>query len=88
MDTIDRIRNSLAAALTPARLDVIDESGMHVGHSGAVPGKITHVRVVVEAEAFRGKSRVERHRAVNELLKNEIAAGLHALAIDARAPGE
>ncbi|HEY7457795.1 MAG TPA: BolA family protein [Xanthobacteraceae bacterium] len=88
MGTIDRIRNSLAAALTPARLDVIDESGMHVGHSGAVPGKITHVRVVVEAEAFRGKSRVERHRAVNELLKNEIAAGLHALAIDARAPGE
>jgi BolA protein len=88
MGTIDRIRNRLAAALTPARLDVIDESGMHVGHSGAVPGKITHVRVVVEAEAFRGKSRVERHRAVNELLKNEIAAGLHALAIDARAPGE
>ena len=88
MGTIDRIRNSLAAALTPARLDVIDESGMHVGHAGAVPGKVTHVRVVVEAEAFRGKSRIERHRAVNELLKNEIAAGLHALAIDARAPGE
>ncbi|MEX0591113.1 MAG: BolA family protein, partial [Xanthobacteraceae bacterium] len=47
-----------------------------------------HVRVVVEAEAFRGKSRVERHRAVNDLLKGEIAAGLHALAIEARAPGE
>jgi BolA protein len=74
--------------LSPARLEVIDESGMHAGHAGAVPGKVTHVRIIVEAEAFRGKSRIERHRAVNELLRGEIAAGLHALAIDARAPGE
>ncbi|MEX2129028.1 MAG: BolA family protein [Xanthobacteraceae bacterium] len=88
MGMVDRIRNNLAAALTPSRLDVIDESGLHAGHAGAVPGKTTHVRVVVEAEAFRGKSRVERHRAVNDLLKGEIAAGLHALAIEARAPGE
>jgi BolA protein len=88
MGTIDRIRNSLASALSPARLEVIDESGMHAGHAGAVPGKVTHVRIIVEAEAFRGKSRIERHRAVNELLRGEIAAGLHALAIDARAPGE
>ena len=48
----------------------------------------THVRVVVVAEAFRGMNRLERHRAVNNLLKREIAAGLHALAIEAKAPGE
>jgi BolA protein len=88
MGTIDRIRNSLAAGLAPARLEVVDESGMHAGHAGAVVGKVTHVRVVIEAETFRGKSRIERHRTVNELLKGEIAAGLHALAIEARAPGE
>ena len=87
MGTVERIRNDLTAALQPARLEVIDESGLHAGHAGAVPGKITHVRIVVEAEAFRGKSRVDSHRIVNELLKNEIAAGLHALAIEARAPG-
>ncbi len=86
MGTVERIRNDLTAALQPARLEVIDESGLHAGHAGAVPGKITHVRIVVEAEAFRGKSRVDSHRIVNELLKNEIAAGLHALAIEARAP--
>ena len=86
MGTVERIRNDLTAALQPARLEVIDESGLHAGHAGAVPGKITHVRIVVEAEAFRGKSRVDSHRIVNELLKNEIAAGLHALTIEARAP--
>ena len=86
MGTVERIRNDLTAALQPARLEVIDESGLHAGHAGAVPGKITHVRIVVEAEAFRGKSRVDSHRIVNELLKNEIAAGLHALASEARAP--
>lgn len=87
MGTVERIRNDLTAALKPLRLEVIDESGLHAGHAGAVPGKITHVRIVVEAEAFRGKSRVDSHRIVNELLKSEIAAGLHALAIETRAPG-
>jgi BolA protein len=86
MGTIERIRNTVAAALSPTRLEVVDESGLHAGHAGAVPGKTTHVRLVVEAEAFRGKSRIECHRAVNELLRDEIAAGLHALAIEARAP--
>lgn len=87
MGTIERIRNSLNATLSPARLDVIDESGQHAGHAGAVPGKTTHVRIIVEAEAFRGKSRIDCHRLVNELLKSELAAGLHALAIEARVPG-
>jgi BolA protein len=88
MGTVERIRNSLSSALAPSRLEVIDESGLHTGHAGAVPGKTTHVRVVVEAEAFRGKNRVERHRIVNELMRSEIDAGLHALAIEARAPGD
>jgi BolA protein len=86
MGTIERIRNIVAEALSPSRLEVVDESGLHAGHAGAVPGKTTHVRIVVEADAFRGKSRFECHRTVNELLKGEIAAGLHALAIEARAP--
>jgi BolA protein len=86
MGTTERIRNVLSASLSPSRLDVIDESGMHAGHAGAVPGKTTHIRVVIESEAFRGKSRIDSHRMVNDLLKDEIAAGLHALAIEARAP--
>jgi BolA family transcriptional regulator, general stress-responsive regulator len=88
MGTIERIRNNLAAALAPVRLDVVDESGQHAGHAGAVPGKVTHVRVIVVSDFFRGKNRIERHRAVNELLRGEIDAGLHALAIEARAPDE
>lgn len=88
MGTIDRIRNTLATALAPSRLEVIDESGLHAGHAGAIPGKTTHVRVVIEAEAFRGKSRIECHRMVNDLLKSEIISSLHALAIEARAPSE
>jgi BolA family transcriptional regulator, general stress-responsive regulator len=88
MNTVDRIRNTLTQGLAPERLEVIDESGLHAGHAGAVPGKTTHVRVRVASAAFNGKSRIERHRIVNELLAPEIAAGLHALAIEARTPGE
>lgn len=88
MGTVERIENSLTAGLSPDRIEVIDESGQHAGHAGAIPGKTTHVRVKITAEKFRGKSRIDRHRTVNDLLKEEIAAGLHALAIEAKAPGE
>ncbi|HXL67922.1 MAG TPA: BolA family protein [Xanthobacteraceae bacterium] len=88
MNTTDRIHDLLSRALAPDRLEVIDESGKHAGHAGAVPGKTTHVRVVIAADAFRGLNRLERHRKVNALLVGEIAAGLHALAIEAKAPGE
>jgi BolA protein len=86
MNTVERIREALSNALSPQAIEVVDESGKHVGHRGHIPGKTTHVRVRIVADAFRGKSRIERHRMVNELLAPEIAEGLHALAIEARAP--
>jgi BolA protein len=48
----------------------------------------THFQVVVVSDAFKGKSRVDRHRTINGLLAPELAAGVHALSIDAKAPGE
>ena len=88
MTAIDRIRATLTSALAPDRLEVIDESGKHAGHAGAVPGKTTHVRVRIVSTAFNGKSRIERHRLVNNLMASEIEAGLHALAIEPKATDE
>ncbi len=84
----ERIEARLQAALAPQSLEVVDESHRHAGHAGARPGGETHYRVAVVAPAFAGKSRVQRHRLVYEALGAEIADGVHALAIDARAPGE
>jgi BolA family transcriptional regulator, general stress-responsive regulator len=88
MSTRDRIREKLVAAFSPQTLDVVDESHKHAGHAGSRPGGETHYRVHIVSEAFRGKSRIERHRMVNETLSGELAGGVHALAIHAAAPGE
>ena len=84
----DRITEKLTEAFAPARLDVADESHQHEGHAGARPGGETHFRVTIVAEAFRGRSRLDRHRMVNTALAEELADGVHALAIHASAPGE
>jgi BolA protein len=84
----DQIAEKLNAALAPQSLDVEDESQNHAGHAGHRPGGQTHFRVYIVSEAFRGKSRVERHRMINQLLSAELAGGVHALAIHASAPGE
>jgi BolA protein len=88
MSTRDRITEKLAAAFAPAQLDVVDESHQHAGHAGSRPGGETHYRLYIVSEAFRGKSRIERHRMINEILSSELADGVHALAIHASAPGE
>ena len=88
MATRDLIVEKLTNAFAPASLDVVDESHQHAGHAGHREGGETHVRVYIVAEAFRGKSRLERHRMINETLVGELEGGVHALAIHASAPGE
>jgi BolA protein len=88
MTTRDRITEKLTAAFAPQRLDVIDESHQHAGHAGSRPGGETHYRVHIVSDAFRGKSRLERHRMINDTLSGELKSGVHALAIHALAPGE
>ena len=84
----ERIVARLTAALDPLALDVIDESDRHAGHAGAREGGGTHYRVRVVSARFEGRSRVERHRLVHDLLNAEFADGLHALALAAKAPDE
>ena len=88
MSVGSRIENKLRAAFAPEDLRIHDESHLHQGHAGHRPGGETHFRVTIVADAFAGKSRVERHRMVNEVLADELADRVHALAIHAAAPGE
>lgn len=73
----------------PTSLSVEDESHLHAGHAGSRPGGETHFRIDVVSDAFVGKSRIDRHRMVNDALSEAFGRhGLHALAIRARGPGE
>ena len=88
MRTSDLITEKLRNAFAPESLDVEDESHQHAGHAGHRPGGETHFRVYIVSEAFRGKSRLERHRMINAALASELKGRVHALAIHAQAPGE
>lgn len=88
MRTEHIITTKLTVAFAPQSLKVVDESHQHEGHAGHRPGGQTHYRVYIVAAAFRGKSRLERHRLINAALSEELAGGVHALAIHAAAPGE
>jgi BolA protein len=88
MSTKDTITNKLREAFTPESLDVTDESHLHEGHAGHRPGGETHYRLYIVSQAFKGKSRIERHRMINTVLAAELAGSVHALAIKAEAPGE
>jgi BolA protein len=88
MPLADWITETLQETLRPTHLTVIDESEQHRGHGGWREGGETHFRIDIVSEAFAGKSRVARHRLVNDALRGAFERGLHALAIGAKAPGE
>lgn len=88
MTTLQTITNKLREAFDPESLEVQDESHLHEGHAGHRPGGETHFRVNIVSAAFKGKSRIERHRMINAALAGELAGSVHALAIHARCPGE
>lgn len=82
------IRAKLMVGLEPTRLDVINESELHAGHRSSPGTGNSHFRIIVVSPRFTGTSRIARHRLINDLLAAELAAGVHALAIHAYAPGE
>jgi BolA family transcriptional regulator, general stress-responsive regulator len=76
----------LRTVLQPERLVVQDDSHLHAGHAGAREGG--HFSVQIVSDRFAGLSRVARHRLVYDAAAALMARGIHALAIDARAPGD
>ena len=86
MTRIERIREALAA-LQPVTQDVVDDSHKHAGHEGARDGR-GHFTVRIVSPVFAGKAPLARHRAIYAALGEMMQTDIHALAIEAKAPGE
>lgn len=82
------IERRLTAALKPTVLALADDSEQHRGHGGYNPAGESHFSLRIESPAFAGLSRVQRQRAVYAALGDLMDARVHALTINARAPGE
>lgn len=87
IDRTERIQALLVAAFSPTEILVKDQSHLHEGHAGARDGK-GHFEVQIVADAFAGKSRIQRHRLVFEALNDLMQTDIHALSVHAHAPDE
>jgi BolA family transcriptional regulator, general stress-responsive regulator len=76
------MKAKLVAAFSPSYFELIDESNQHHGHIGAHSSGESHFRVKIASDVFQGKSRVQQHRLINEVLATELKARVHALAIE------
>ncbi|WP_115527888.1 MULTISPECIES: BolA family protein [Xanthomonas] len=87
MSRVERIRQALQLALAPTELEVVDDSHRHAGHAGARDGR-GHFNVLVVSAVFAGKPPLARHRAVYAAVGEMMQTDIHALSIEALAPGE
>jgi BolA protein len=88
MSVADTIRRKLTERFAPTRLEIDDQSHLHIGHEGARPGGETHFAVTIVSAAFRGQGRVARQRLVYETLAAELTTQVHALSLTTLAPDE
>jgi stress-induced morphogen len=86
MELASEIRERLSS-LEPLSVELLDESGRHVGHAGAAAGG-SHFRLVVVSPRFAGLGKLERHRMIYAALGTLMHREIHALAIQASAPDE
>jgi stress-induced morphogen len=84
----ERITRKLQQAFAPETLEVVNDSHRHAGHASSPGTGESHFNIKVVSRSFAGKTRLERHRMVNEVLAEELAGNVHALAITALAPEE
>lgn len=83
----ERLVERLRAGLEPEQLEVIDDSHRHAGHAGAADGR-GHFTVLVVSQRFAGLDTLRRHRLVYEIVGDMMTTDIHALSIQAFAPGE
>jgi BolA protein len=83
----EMIRERLARELTPASLEITDESAKHAGHAGAASGG-GHFIVYIVADAFHDKTLIQRHRLVYDAVDDIMHREIHALSIQAKTPEE
>lgn len=81
------MRELIGVALAPEQLEIRDDSALHAGHAGARDGA-GHYAVRLVAPVFTGLPMLKRHRLVYQSLASMMPREIHALSIDARAPGE
>ncbi len=86
MSITEEIRENLLSALAPEYLEIVDDSEKHRGHAGYREGGESHFHVTIRAEAFKGLSRIERHRAVHAALGKDLVGRIHALALTLETP--
>lgn len=84
----ERLEAVLRREFAPSHLEVVDESALHAGHSGARAGGETHYQVSLVSDRFTGLARVARSRLVHSVLRSEFENGLHALSLKLGAPAD
>jgi BolA protein len=84
---LDRLTDRLNRALEPEHLEVVDDSHRHAGHAGAADGR-GHFTVLVTSPKFAGLGTLKRHRLIYEAVGDMMTTDIHALSIQAVAPGE
>jgi BolA family transcriptional regulator, general stress-responsive regulator len=84
---LERLADRLNRAFEPERLDVVDDSHHHAGHAGAADGR-GHFSVLLVSSRFAGLGSLKRHRMVYEAVGDMMTTDIHALSIQAIAPGE
>ena len=76
-----RIDEILSKKLEDFSLEIVDNSNLHQGHNNFTGSGETHIKIILTKKDNSPFNRLNIHRIINNLLKEEFKSGLHSLEI-------
>ena len=81
MNRKQRIDKILSINFNDFILEIIDNSNLHIGHNNITGNDETHIKIILTKKNKTPTNRLNIHRLINNLLKEEFKTGLHSLEI-------
>ena len=78
---LEEIEVKLNKKFNPKKLILVNNSHLHTKHKSFNPNKI-HLKIIIESDELKKTGKLEAHKAIFNLLKDEMKEKIHALEIE------
>jgi len=77
---IETIREKIVNNIQINKIEIIDNTHVHKRHKSFNKSKL-HLKIIIESDFLKSFSKIDSHKRITNLLKDEIETKIHSLEI-------
>ena len=81
IEFLKKVKEIISNELSPEDITLIDNSSLHIKHKSFDPKRF-HLKLIIESKKLRQMNKIDAHKLIFSILKNEMKTNIHALEIE------